>query len=163
MEHWKVIPTFPRYEVSDRGRVRNRDTERIMRTKLNQYGVVGVGLMRDGEQHHRSVPKLVAMAFLPMEKEAFDTPINLDGNRFNNDVENLVWRPRWFAIQYNRQFKVRYDRPITRAIVDINTNKVFFDSFAVATTFGLLERDVVLSIFNRTYVWPTYQQFAISE
>jgi len=161
MEQWKVIPEFPRYEVSDRGRVRNTDTERIMRVKINQYGVVGVGLMRDGEQHHRSLPLLVAKAFIPNDKPPFDTPINLDGNRHNNEVENLAWRPRWFAIQYNRQFQRRYDNPIVVPIRDINTGDVYRDSFAVCTTFGLLERDLVLSIMNRTFVWPTYQQFEV--
>jgi hypothetical protein len=37
---------------------------------------------------------------------------------------------------------------------------VYQDSWHVATTFGLLEEDVVGAVENYTVVWPTYQRFA---
>lgn len=160
---WCVIEEFPCYEVSNTGFVRNIKTERYLKIKLNQYGVVGVGLMRDGIQFHRSLPLLVARAFLPRwSLSAFDTPINLDGDRSNNDVSNLLWRPRWFAVLYNRQFiegcSIRIDAPIA----DIHhPDIVFANSFVCATQLGLLEKDLVFSILNRTYVWPTYHEFGV--
>jgi hypothetical protein len=119
--------------------------------------------MRDGIQFHRSVPLLVAKAFLDPESEPFDTPINLDGDRHNNRVENLVWRPRWFAIKYNRQFRYPYENPIHARIIDLKTRELSENSFECACRYGLLEQDLVLSILNRTYVWPTYQEFGILE
>ena len=67
--------------------------------------MVFVGLFRDQEQYKRSVALLVAKAFLKQPSEFFDTPINLNGDRLDNQVINLMWRPRWFAIKYNRQFR----------------------------------------------------------
>ena len=99
-ERWTPIEHFLDYEVSDQGRIRSRLTDRILSLNPNQFGVIQVGMMRDSEQRHRSVPLLVAKAFLPEPGGAFDTPINLDGDRTNNAVENLLWRPRWFAIKY---------------------------------------------------------------
>jgi hypothetical protein len=115
--------------------------------------------MRDGQQWHRSVPLLVAKAFITQTSGAFDTPINLDGNRHNNYVENLVWRPRWFAIKYNRQFREPYDLPLMTPLVDLKTGEISVNSRECFKQYGLLEQDLVLSVLNRTYVWPTYQEF----
>lgn len=163
VEEWQPIDSFPDYSVSNHGRIRNADTGRILALNENQFGVVQVGLMRDGIQYHRSVPLLVAKAFLPRESVPFDTPINKDGNRHNNHVENLVWRPRWFAIKYNRQFRYPYENPINVPIMDLKTGEISQNSLECAQRYGLLEQDLVLSILNRTYVWPTYQEFGILE
>lgn len=161
MEEWVEIEGFPDYSVSNYGRVRTNKSERILRCNLNQYGLLQVGLMRNGVQRHRSVPLLVAKAFLPQPPGPFDTPINLDGDRFNNHVNNLLWRPRWFAVRYNQQFRYPSIDPILSPIIDLGTSEISENSFECAKRYGLLESDVVLSIINRTYVWPTYQQFGV--
>ena len=74
-------------------------------------------------------------------------------------VENLAWRPRWFAIKYNQQFRHPYENPIMFQMVDLKTGEVSENSIECAQRYGLLEQDLVLSILNRTYVWPTYQEF----
>ena len=163
MEVWRTIPGFPRYSVSSFGRVRNDKTERILASQANQYDVMMVGLMKEGIQYKRSVPLLVAEAFLTPQFDHFDTPINLNGHRNDNRVNNLVLRPRWYAVLYNKQFKEPYHNPITNAIRDTATGAIFPNSFAVATHFGLLEKDIVLSILNNTIVWITYQRFEMAE
>lgn len=160
-EHWKPIEYFPGYSVSDYGRIRTDKTGRILVQSENQFGLLQVGMMRDGEQKHRSVPLLVAKAFIPQPTGPFDTPINLDGDRHNNHVDNLVWRPRWFAIRYNRQFRYPYENSILAPVVELRTREVSENSFECAKRYGLLEQDLVLSILNRTYVWPTYQEFGL--
>lgn len=162
-ERWKSIKGFPGYSVSNTGHIRAEKSGRILSQYENQYGVVCIGMMKDGKQKHRSVPLLVASAFLPPRGDAFDTPINLDGNRYNNHVENLAWRPRWFAIKYNKQFKEPYSYPIYQIIEDVKTGEQSENSFECARKYGLLESDVVLSIMNRTVVWPTYQEFQVIE
>lgn len=162
-EEWKELPLFKGYSVSNHGRVRSDKTDLILALKVNQYGVVMVGMMRGGVQFHRSVPKLVATAFIPRKYPLFDTPINVDGDRHNNHVDNLMWRPRWFAIKYNQQFRYRYKFHIPNKIMNIDTEEIFENSWECAIHYGLLERDLVMSIFNRTYVWPLYQQFRAIE
>lgn len=160
-EEWIQIFRFPDYSVSNFGEVRSDKTGRSMALNETQWGLVQVGLMRDGVQYHRSVPLLVANAFLEPVGGPFDTPINLDGDRHNNSVDNLVWRPRWFAVKYNKQFRHRYHMSIESPIVDLKTGEVCSDSIECAKRYGLLEEDLVLSIMNRTYVWPTYQEFGL--
>jgi NUMOD4 motif len=166
-EQWSPIEDFPGYSVSDHGRIRTDKTGRILVLTETQFGLLNVGMMRDGMQYHRSVPLLVAKAFIPQvsgrRRRPFDTPINLDGDRHNNHVDNLAWRPRWFAIRYNQQFRRPYENPIMAPVVDLETGEVSDNSLECAKTYGLLEKDLVLSILNRTYVFPTFQEFAIWE
>ena len=163
MEQWRPIDGFEDYSVSTYGQIRSNKSGRILSLNENQYGVVQVGLMKEGIQYHRSVPLLVAKAFLPRDAEPFDTPINLDGDRHNNHVDNLVWRPRWFAIRYNQQFRQPYENSISAKIINLKTGEVSENSFICACRYGVLEQDLVLSILNRTYVWPIYQEFGIVE
>lgn len=160
-EVWKPIDHFDEYSVSNWGRIRTDRTDRILSTSLNQFGVLQVGLMRDRVQYHRSVPLLVAKAFLPIKPGPFDTPINLDGDRSNNHIDNLVWRPRWFAVKYNRQFRYPYPQRIYSRLKDLKTGEVSENSLDCAMRYGVLEEDLVISIVNRTYVWPTYQEFGV--
>lgn len=162
-EEWKIIERFPAYSVSNLGRIRFDKSGRILRCNENQYGLLQVGLMDEGVQRHRSVPLLVAKAFLPELPGPFDTPINLDGDRHNNQVDNLVWRPRWYAVKYNQQFRHPYEFPINELIMDLKTHEISQNSFDCATRYGLLEEDVVLSIVHRTYCRITFQQFGIVE
>lgn len=163
MEEWRPIADFPEYSVSNLGHIRRNATGYELAPKVNQYGVVYVGLMKNGEQLQRGVALLVASTFVPRLSPAFDTPINLNGDRFDNKVDNLTWRPLNFARMYNRQFKDRYVNPIGHRIVDLESGEEFENSYDCAVRCGLLERDIVLSILNRTYTWPTYQQFGILE
>jgi hypothetical protein len=160
---WIPVEGFPGYSVNPLGQVRKDSTGRTLRTRLNQYGVPYVGLMRDWKQCIRSLPRLVASAFVPMPNEVFDTPINLDGDRTNCHIDNLMWRPRWYAVQYASQFRDRYDNPIAARIRDTETGEEFDDSLSAGCRFGLLEREVVLSILNHTLTWPTFQLFELAE
>jgi hypothetical protein len=162
-EQWAPIDHFEGYSVSNYGRVRTDKSGRILALNENQYGLVQVGLMRDGEQKHRSVPLLVAKAFILQPRGHFDTPINLDGDRHNNHIENLAWRPRWFAIKYNQQFRYPYENPILAPVVNLETGEVSENSFECAKRYGLLEKDLVLSILNRTYTSITFQEFGLVE
>lgn len=160
---WSTIPEFNNYEVSDGGQVRNKDTGRIMGLTQNQNGVVQVGMMRNRCQYRRGVALLVASAFLdPPPNDAYNTPINLDGVRTHNHVDNLAWRPRWFAVKYHQQFhngKRGFDNPIR----DTKTGEVFPTSWDAAMKYGLLDREIMIATLNRTYVFPTFQEFELVE
>ena len=92
----------------------------------------------------------------------FDTPINLDGDRHNNHVDNLVGVLGGLLSSTTSSFRHPYENPIMHQIVDLKTGEVSENSFECAKRYGLLEQDLVLSILNRTYVWPTYQEFGDS-
>lgn len=161
MTEWRKIDEFPTYSISDEGWVRHDDLGHILRHQVNQQGIPHVGLVssRDGIQYKRGIALLVAKAFLPPPfPEHFDTPINLDGDRFNNRIDNLMWRPRWFAIKYHKQFK-NNERGFNVPVIETTTMQRFETSWEAATTFGLLDKEILLAFINRTYVFPTGQRF----
>ncbi len=137
-DHWVPVQDFPGYSVNTLGHVRKDSSGRILHTRLNQYDVPYVGLMREWRQCIRSLPRLVAIAYLPPPNDVFDTPINLDGDRTNCSVDNLMWRPRWYAVHYVNQFKDRYPNPILAPVRAIETEEVFADSLAAACRYGIL-------------------------
>lgn len=164
MTDWKNVEGFPGYSVNPLGQVRNDLTERLLIPRFNQDGVPYVGLMREDEQCVRSLPRLVARAFLPLPSELFDTPIQIDGDRMNCRAENLMWRPRWYAVLYKRQFDTeRYDNPILEPVHAVGEEEVFSDSLEAGCRYGLLEREVVLSVANHVPTWPTYQFFELAQ
>lgn len=159
-EVWRRIPEFPSYSVSDFGRVQNDETSRIMTQLRNQTGVINVGLTRNLVQYKRSVALLVSSAFIPRKSEEFTTPINLDGDRHNNQVPNLMWRPRWFAVRYFQQF-FNGQRGFNVPIVELTTGEEFNTSWDAAIKYGLIDREIFVATTNRTYVWPSYQIFRV--
>lgn len=162
-DDWYPVNGFPGYSVNPLGQVRRDSNGRILVPRYNQYGVPYVGLMREWQQCIRSLPRLVARTFLQPPSEIFDTPIQIDGDPANCRVDNLMWRPRWYAILYKRQFDDRYDNPIDVPVKARNERERFPNSLEAACRYGLLEREVVLSVLNRTPAWPTYQYFEYVE
>lgn len=165
-ERWSEISDFPEYLVSDHGRVMHKKREAFVTPTRKPNGLVMVGLMRYCEerqrsvQHKRSLPLLVADAFVPRNERqsAFDTPIQLDGNRENTHHTNLMWRPLWFARKYMAQFQsndVSFDRPVE----DVETMIVYETSMAAAMANGLLDTEIRLSMRTYVRVWPTGQLF----
>lgn len=165
-ERWRMITEFPNYSVSDAGLVRNEDTGNLMTGLLNQRGIVHVGLTRDRVLYKRSVSRLVADAFIAVPEidtdGTFDTPINLDGDRFNNHASNLMWRPRWFAMKYRKQFMGKRKISINRPIAIVGSKEVFVNSWHAATALGLLDYEILVSMMKSTYVWPLYRKFCVA-
>jgi hypothetical protein len=162
MTQWREIIEFPGYSVSDTGMVRNDVTGLILRHSPNTRGIATVGLVKSrGVQFKRSVSVLVADAFITAARSIeFDTPIHLDGNKMNCHVNNLAWRPRWFALEYVQQF-TKGPNGYSCKIQEIKTEEIFENSWIAAITYGLLEREIVFSIMRQTYVIPTYQRFRL--
>jgi hypothetical protein len=163
MEHWQDLEDFPGYAVSSYGRVQNTLNGHIKIPTRNQMGIPSVNLIKDRVQYRRSVARLVARAFLPApSRETFDTPINLDGDRTNNHVDNLMWRPRWFAVKYHAQLRDPELSPAfgySGAVEVVDTGERFVSARDCATKYGLLEREIVLSAMNNVPVFPTWQTF----
>lgn len=153
VEERRIIYPFTRYEVTNYGRVFNLHTGREMILSPTQHGELTVGLMHEGEQYRRSVKVLVAKAFVPGETDIFDTPIQLDGNRGNLMADNIVWRPRWFALAYIRQFEVDPEYYSAGPVLDSEGN-TYEDVLHAAMATGSLCEAIRDSIFNNTRVFP---------
>lgn len=157
------IQRFSNYNVSNLGRVRNVVTDRIIKLSRTKQGAVKVGLYDgNGKQYTRSLKLLVAHAFVPgYTHDLFNTPIHLDGDQVNCNADNLIWRPRWFAWKYARQFE-NIDEYVNRGpIYDCDTSLRYNNIAEAAMRLGLLCKDIhIASIVYGNPVFPTFHKFA---
>lgn len=159
-ELWTIIDEFPDYSVSSYGRVMKNTSSRLVSQTLNQQGILSVALFRDSECYRRSVATLVANGFIrDLKKEPFDTPVHQDGDKTNVHLSNLVWRPRWFAVKYHRQFNDPCPFRIYNKVKHVQSGKVFSNSLEAARHFCALERDVFFGILNETPIFPNGHKF----
>lgn len=162
LEEWKDIEGFEgMYAVSNFGRVINVRNGNEVTPSFNKQKTMRVNLYKDGRIYNRSLSVLVCHTFAPPFSEHFNSAINLDGDRANNHIDNLVPRPRWFTVNYNRQFRPGYTPRWNKPIRDCTTGIEYPNSLVVSTMFGVLDSDVYLSARNRTFVFPTNQFFEI--
>lgn len=158
MEKWLPLLGYPGYSASDQGRVRNDRRESILAVVRVKGRRSYVGLMLQGTQVKRSLSRLICETFVPNERrQYFDTPIHLDGDLANCRAVNLLWRPRWFADRHSFQFT--QDLGETNPVRNIDTGAMYNNVWDIVFAHGVLFNDVVLSIANKTYVFPLMQCF----
>lgn len=86
-EVWKAIKDFDNYEVSNTGKVRNKDTGNVLKPWIINSGYKQVGIPKQSGLVHR----LVAEAFI-LNKDTSKNVVNhIDNNKLNNTVDNLEW------------------------------------------------------------------------
>jgi len=159
MERWLPLLGHPGYLVSNLGEVKNEKTDRHLTPIRNADSRYTIKLVKDGIAVKRSLTKLVAEAFLPTpSNSSFNTAIHFDGDLSNCRVSNLDWRPRWFAIRHVMQFK-RETGGYGAPLIETRSNEVFDNAWDAVIKYGLLHVDLLNSIENKTYVYPTMQVF----
>lgn len=136
MEIWKDIKGYEGiYQVSNYGRVKVLDRKvwnakvecvrkgRLFRLNKNSNGYYQISLTKDGKYTVKTIHRLVAEAFLPNH---FNLPqVNhIDGNKTNNNVENLEWCTSLENIRHAHKMKLTPN--IARKVqkLDKNTNKI---------------------------------------
>lgn len=106
-EEWRTIQEFPKYEVSNLGKVRNKDTLHILHffTQNCGYDVISFSKVK------RTIHRLVAIAFLPNPNN-LKYVNHIDGNKHNNTVSNLEWCTCSENIQHARRTGLNpYNKP----------------------------------------------------
>ena len=123
-ERWAVSAEFPRYEVSNLGRIRHIGG--VPRKIRSMSGYAYVCIRQGGKAHNIRLHRLIASTFIP-NPENKPHVNHKDGNRSNNEVDNL----EWCTASENECHKVnvlgiKQKPPIRQtAVVCVETNRTF--------------------------------------
>lgn len=162
---WQELSEFPDYAISDQGDITNIKTGMPRKLSVNGQGIVKISLYNErGQLITRSVARLVAESFVPRpDADTFDTPIHMDGDQRNCRADNLVWRPRWFAIKFHKQFRMEEFHVARGTFIELDSEEVYDSIKDICVRNGLYWQDVVKSVTEETFVFPTWQHFRLYE
>ena len=147
MEEWKVIESFPDYEVSNMGNVRRKSTKTIRHTYLNNSGYPTIKLINNGKRISKCVHRLEAIAFLE-NKQEYPCINHKDGNKENNNIDNLEWCTYSYNNQhaYDHHLKEYYNYKIRPSeycnVVEMYINKVRVKD--IAMKYGVSESGIYM-------------------
>lgn len=103
------IETLDHNSIRKNGRIDNRKGK-VLKPKIDKYGYKTIVLTKNGIRKNYTVHRLVALAYLD-NNDNKKTVNHIDGNKLNNDVDNLEWctekenqRHKWDSglANYNR-------------------------------------------------------------
>ena len=90
MEYWKQVKDYPHLLVSRTGKVWTTTYNRELGQFLTNRGYLVVKLCKNKTVRTIHVHRIVAEAFIP-NPDNLPTVDHIDGNKLNNNVENLQW------------------------------------------------------------------------
>ena len=155
-EIWKPINNFINYEISTKGRVRNKETHYIIAQQLSSSGYMTVRLRRhsgDEEKPCLNVHRLVAETFIPGGSSELQVN-HIDGDKLHNNVENLEWCTRKENAQHAMRmglFNPKAPDPPKRKIRIVETGEMFDSIRECAKAINVKEQHVWACLNGQRY------------
>lgn len=125
------------YEVSSWGNIRNSKTKKNRRLCVGSHGYYCVTF---SNRSTRTLHRLIAIAFIP-NPENLEQVNHKDGNKLNNNIENLEWVTRSDNAKHSFKLGMSY-QPKSKKILAYNANgrKINFNSIFEAAKYLFIRR-----------------------
>lgn len=138
-EKWKDIDGYEGYyKISNRGRVKRLDVfdknpkyngNRLIKgglrkSTIQSNGYKSVMLTKESKSKRFLIHRLVAIAFIPNPNE-FPVVNHIDGNKLNNNVENLEWCTHSYNLKHAHSNGLLSNPNAIKKMNEINKKQVF--------------------------------------
>lgn len=100
-ETWKQVIGYDMYQVSNLGRIRNKNTGKVLKPAYQPSGYTIVCLRKDGKNNTEPVRRIVMNTFNPIDNSNKYDIIHIDNDKTNNNVDNLKWVTRKYNMANN--------------------------------------------------------------
>ena len=149
MEIWKTVivngEVNEKYMVANLGNVKRLGNnksrkEKILKLEKNKGNYLHVVLSKNGKRKTCKVHRLVAFAFIP-KIEGKTHVDHIDGNRQNNNVNNL----RWCTIAENNNFDLcrkHRSEANSKKVLCVELNRIFESNMEVERDLGINNRRI---------------------
>jgi len=125
IEIWKEIINFSKYEISNYGNIKNKDTQKIKKVSI-KGGYFSTSLIdNNGDQKSIKIHRLVALNFIP-NPENKATVNHINHNKLDNNINNLEWMTTTEQNNHKRKCKKEIQELVSsRAVwrLDKDTNE----------------------------------------
>ena len=118
VEEWKVIDGYNNnYSISNKGNVKNNNTERILKQTINTNGYNILCLCVNGKRKIVKIHRLVALIFIPNPENKPHVD-HINNNTLDNNVNNLRW-----ATRSENQHNQKLSKANTSGVKGVSYNK----------------------------------------
>ncbi len=90
-EEWRDIEKYTNYEISNKGKIRNKRKNIFKKPSVNKYGFLYINLYKNGIGKKHFIHTLCIKAFSQKRPSKVYEVCHIDKNKLNNDIENLKW------------------------------------------------------------------------
>lgn len=122
-EIWTVVPFNTNYEVSTHGNFRYVKTKRTKKFNIDELKAtqtrMRVNLYIDKKATGFYLHRLIAMTFIPNPNNLEEVN-HIDGNPYNNRVDNLEWMTREENMRHFFEHREKYEGKHTKGVVLCN-------------------------------------------
>ena len=137
-EVWKDLKGFEgKFKISSTGIILNKNNNAKVKTRISKDGYVYVSLYYNKKSYIKTLHGLVAKTFINKDDNNNLEVNHIDGNKLNNNIDNLEWITHKDNIKHawnNKLFEPvreasrRYgkDNPFAKSVIqyDLNMNKI---------------------------------------
>ena len=95
---YKPLKNYPNYFIDTHGNVYSVQRNKLLKPQLNPHGYHLLGLSKNGKMITCRIHRLVAEQFIPNPRN-YPAVNHIDGNRQNNNVNNLEWCSHMYNAQ----------------------------------------------------------------
>jgi len=114
-EIWKEINNFSKYEISNYGNLKNKDTQKILHPSIKSGYLCASLTDNNGIRKPVKIHRLVALNFIP-NVENKETVNHINHNRLDNNIKNLEWMTTTEQNNHRRKCKKEIQELLNRKL-----------------------------------------------